>query len=184
MQEEKKNINISTFQLIIILFIFVILIVIGFIIQDYNLKISYYLSVGLGIFTLINIYLTITYYLELRNKTGEKGRKGPKGDIGPKGDSGSCTFSTECNNNENCDDKVYKAIHTDIVKIDEDFKDISIECIKNPNKENCKDKNSETIEKIKGVNKLAESLIEECKQTRMSEKLFLERIKIGLDKLS
>ena len=184
MQEEKKNINISTFQLIIILFIFVILMVIGFIIQDYNLKISYYLSVGLGIFTLINIYLTITYYLELRNKTSDKGRKGPKGDIGPKGDSGSCTFSTECNKNENCGKSVYDSIKDNLKDMDEDFKGVSEECIKDPNTKNCKGKSAETIEKLEGVNKLAESLIKECKKTRMSEKLFLENIKQGLKTLS
>jgi hypothetical protein len=176
MPEEK--LNISTFQLIIIIFIFVILMVIGFMIQEPNLKISYYLSVGLGIFTIINIYLTITYYMELRNKRGEPGVKGPKGDIGPKGDGGSCVFSTKCNDNKDCDKNVYEKIKDNLTEID---KDISIDCVKNPNKENCG--NSEKAEKGDAIKRLADDLIEECKTTRLPEKDFLTRVTNGITAL-
>ena len=177
MKEEEK-LNISTFQLIIIIFIFVILMVIGFMIKEPNLKISYYLSVGLGIFTIINIYLTITYYMELRNKRGEPGSKGPKGDRGPKGDGGSCVFSTKCNDNKDCDKNVYEKIKENLTEID---KDMSIECVKNPNKENCGI--PENIEKGDAIKRLADDLIEECKTTRLPEEKFLTKVSNGITAL-
>lgn len=177
MKEEEDKLNISTFQLLIIIFIFVILMVIGFMIQEPNLKLSYYLSVGLGIFTIINIYLTITYYMELRNKRGEKGPQGPKGDRGPKGDGGSCVFSTKCNSNQNCETNIYDKIEKNLTEID---KDISIECIKNPT-ENCE--SPENAEKGDAIKRLADDLIEECKTSRIPEDEFLKRISNGMKKL-
>ena len=176
--KEEENLNISTFQLIIIIFIFVILMVIGVIIQDPNLKISYYLSVGLGIFTVINIYLTITYYMELRNKRGEKGPIGPKGDRGVKGDGGSCVFSTKCNNNQNCETNIYDAIKKNLTEID---KDISIKCIKDPTEQICE--SPENAEKGDAIKKLADNLIEECKASRIPEDEFLKRVSNGMKKL-
>lgn len=177
MKEEDK-LNISTFQLLIIIFIFVILMVIGFMIQEPNLKLSYYLSVGLGLFTIINIYLTITYYMELRNKRGEKGPQGPKGDRGAKGDGGSCVFSTKCNNNQNCEKNIYDEIEKNLTEID---KDISIECIKDPTEKKCG--TSENAEKGDAIKRLADNLIEECKTTRIPEDTFLKTISNGMKRL-
>ena len=176
--KESNVVNeLTTFQLLIILFIFVILISIGFMIKETNLKISYYLSVGLGIFTIINIYLTITYYLQLRNKRGEKGLKGPVGDPGPTGDSGTCVFRKQCGEITDCNNKIYKEVINKKLFDDK----ISEECLKEPNKKNCRDEN--IVESALLAKNFTDELVRECKETNMDEKTFLERIKPQLQTL-
>ena len=94
--EETESTDISMSQMLIVGFIIVILIGLSYFFEDRNLKISYFMSVGLGLFTLFNVHMTIKYYKELRNAEGKQGPKGPHGEEGPNGEPGVCTFSSEC----------------------------------------------------------------------------------------
>ena len=87
-----KGVNLTLTQIIIMLFVIVVLILIGVTIDDNNIKISYWLTMGLLLFTILNIYLTVIYYIEIRERKGERGPKGPKGERGVKGDPGTCSL--------------------------------------------------------------------------------------------
>jgi len=94
--EETESTNMSMSQMIIVGFIIVILFGLDFFFEDRNLKISYRMSVALGLFTLFNVYWTIKFYKDLRNAEGKQGPKGPHGEKGPSGEPGVCTFSSKC----------------------------------------------------------------------------------------
>ena len=98
MADKKNNEGgtISPVQMMLIGFIFMILIAVGFMIRDKNLRISYILIIALGIFTFFNVYMTIKYYSKLRSTVGKQGPQGPKGPKGPQGEPGVCTFSEKC----------------------------------------------------------------------------------------
>ena len=94
--EETESTNMSMSQMLIVGFIIAVFIGFDFLFEDRNLKISYRMSVALGLFTLFYVHMTIKYYKELRNAEGKQGPKGPSGEDGPGGEPGVCTFSSEC----------------------------------------------------------------------------------------
>lgn len=163
--ESINNSNLSVNQLVVLLFIFVVFIIIGFMIEDDNLKISYMLVVGLALFTGINLFLTVKYYKDLRNKAGEQGPSGLKGENGPQGDSGVCTFSEKCGMNENqCKEAIYKKIE------DENYygEGINKECIEDLDK--C---DPNLIEKATALKPLIETKIKKCVESRKTKDVML-----------
>jgi hypothetical protein len=166
--------NLSLLQLIIVLFIFIIFLVIGFVIEDKNLKISYWLSVGLGVFTIINIYLTITYYMDLRTRQGERGPKGLKGELGGKGDPGNCVFREKCEIAD-CEDKIKKELNNNKNL----FNNIEEKCYLDPSLENC-DNNDEKLASGQTVNKIYNDLVKKCKQNDLDEEDFINKLKTSL----
>ena len=162
--ETMKNSNLSVNQLVVLLFIFVVFVIIGFMIEDKNLKISYMLVVGLALFTGINLFLTIKYYKDLRNKSGEQGPRGLKGEDGPQGDPGVCTFSEKCGmNKKECEDAIYKKI------IDENYygENFTRECLENPSLETCNN-DIDLVESATALKPLINAKIKKCMESRRS----------------
>jgi hypothetical protein len=163
-----KEKTLTTNQLIVVLFIFTLFIIIGFMIDDSNLRISYMLSVGLALFTGINFFLTIKYYTKLRNMAGEQGPRGLKGDDGPRGDPGVCTFSDKCGMNETeCETLIYNYI----VENNYYGSGFTEELLRNPEKEFLNTNNlpiysSELIESAKALKPLIQEKIKKCMATK------------------
>ena len=170
-----KEKTLSTNQLVVVLFIFTIFIIIGFMIEDSNLKISYMLVVGLALFTGINFFLTIKYYTRLRNMAGEQGPRGLKGDDGPRGDPGVCTFSEKCGMNETeCENLIYNKI----VESNYYGSGFTDELLRNPNieylDENNKPKyNSELVESAKALQPLIKEKLNKCMTTKKDKDTLL-----------
>lgn len=170
--ETIKNTNLSVNQLVVLLFIFVVFVIIGFMIEDKNLKISYMLVVGLALFTGINLFLTIKYYKDLRNKAGEQGPRGLKGEDGPQGDPGVCTFSEKCGmNQKECEDAIYKKI------IDDNYygEDITRECLENPTLETCNN-DINLVERATALKPLIELKIKKCLESRKSKDVMINEL--------
>ena len=174
-----KDKTLTTNQLVVVLFIFTIFVIIGFMIDDSNLKISYMLVVGLALFTGINFFLTIKYYTRLRNMAGEQGPRGLKGDDGPRGDPGVCTFSEKCGMNETkCENLIYDYIIKNNYYGSE-FTEETKELLKNPKKEFLDDNgnpkySSELIESAKALEPLIKEKINKCMATKKSEEKLLK----------
>ena len=167
-----KNTNLSVNQLVVLLLIFFIFVIIGFMIEDKNLKISYILVVGLALFTGINLFLTIKYYKDLRNKAGEQGPRGLKGEDGPQGDVGVCTFSEKCGmNKKECENIIYKKI------IDDNYygENITRECLENPTLETCNN-DIDLVEKASALKPLVELKIKKCIESRKSKEVMINEL--------
>jgi len=85
--------DVSTF--LIILIIVLLLISIGFMIDDIKYRVAYFLVVCLFGLVILNIYLTIVYYIQLRNEPGLPGEMGQKGPSGVRMIPGKCSFTEE-----------------------------------------------------------------------------------------
>ena len=59
-------------------------------IEDFIIKVLFWLLYIVTIITFINIILVIGYYINLKDKTGPPGPPGSQGDRGNKGDAGKC----------------------------------------------------------------------------------------------
>lgn len=152
--------SITVTQLIVLLFIFMIFIFVGFMIDDNNLKISYILVVLLIIFTSLNLYMTINYYKKLRNDVGKEGPRGLKGEDGHKGDSGVCVFTEKCGI-KNCEEKIYKEIE------ERNYygSGFTTKCLKNPS--DCE--TEDLKEASEGIKELINTQIDKCKQSKKDE---------------
>jgi hypothetical protein len=156
--------NITTTQIILFLFVFIIFVIIGITIEDKNLKISYFLVVSLILFTLFNCYLTIAYYKDLRNVGGVQGERGLTGEQGFQGDSGVCTFSDKCGIDD-CRGKVSEASiekYSDIV---------SENCINTPKECKNTDEKNIAIE----IRKTNDVLTKKCENTKLKWEDFKEK---------
>ena len=159
--------NITATQLIVFLFIFMLFIFVGFMIEDKNLKISYVLVVILILFTSLNLYMTINYYKKLRNDVGKEGRRGLKGEDGPRGDPGVCVFTEKCGI-KNCKDKIYEEIE----KRSYYGPEFSTKCLKNSN--DCE--TEDLKEASQGISELINTQIEKCKQSKKDEKTLMNEL--------
>jgi hypothetical protein len=120
--------NISTFLLILTLYIFAILA--SYLIENRTHKIFYFMIIGLATLTGLNIYFGIIYYIKLRNDPGMPGPRGPKGEKGPSGASGKCIINEKCGFNlDDAKELIY-------AKVAEKY-DTTPECLSNPTIENC-----------------------------------------------
>lgn len=86
--------NLVVFLILSVLI--VIIIVVGFLIEETKQRLCYYACVGLGCFVIMNMYLGITYYISLRNDPGVQGQQGNKGPQGIVGQPGKCTYADQC----------------------------------------------------------------------------------------
>lgn len=154
--------NVVSFLIIVI--ILVIFIVLSMFIEETNMKIAYWLVIGLLLLTITNMYMSIVYYIKLREDPGSPGPRGPKGEKGPKGDPGKCTFSEKCGI-EGCNEKIFDMASNY-------YPSISIECLKDNKR--CTD---DEMEKAKPVTKQIYQLIDECKKTKRAEGDFIARIR-------
>lgn len=159
--------SITATQLIVFLFIFMLFIFVGFMIEDNNLKISYILVVLLILFTSLNLYMTINYYRKLRNDVGKQGPRGLKGEDGPSGDTGVCVFTEKCGI-KNCEDKIYKEID------DRNYygSEFTTECLKNPN--TCE--TEDLKEASKGISQLIKTQIAKCKSSKKDETTLMNEL--------
>lgn len=153
--------NIVSFLIIVI--ILIVFIVISLFIEEFRLKLAYWLVVVLFVLSITNMYMSIVYYIKLREDPGIPGPRGAKGDQGPSGDIGKCTFSDKCGI-ENCEEKIYN-IASDY------YSSIPLECLKDNTK--C---NENDAEKALPITNQINMLIEECKKTQTAESDFILRI--------
>lgn len=154
--------NIVSFLIIIV--ILVIFIIISLFINETNMKIAYWLVIGLLILSITNMYMSIVYYIKLREDPGTPGPRGPKGPRGPSGDPGKCTSSDKCGI-EDCEEKMYNIASNY-------YPSISISCLKDNAR--CTD---EELESARPVTKQVKQLITECKKTSRAEEDFIARIR-------
>ena len=172
--EEIGSTGISMSQMIIVGFIIVILFGLDFFFEDRNLKISYRMSVALGLFTLFNVYWTIKFYKDLRNAEGKQGPKGPQGEKGPSGEPGVCTFSSECG----IDDAASR-IASEISsrrEFEEFFKtDLEYEKFKDNIKNNIFE-DSDATEAQQNVYKAVQAIILNAKTTQLKPDVFYDKV--------
>tara|TARA_B100000767_G_scaffold24680_1_gene21718 strand:+ start:4926 stop:5474 length:549 start_codon:yes stop_codon:yes gene_type:complete len=109
-QEQISGILGETFantKILVMFTAFALANLIGFSIQDYNLKICYWLSLTLVLVSIVNFNMAVSFYISLRNEKGIEGARGPKGDKGPNGLPGRCELNLEANCDiENCTSKI------------------------------------------------------------------------------
>ena len=170
-----KEKTLTTNQLIVVLFIFTLFVIIGFMIEDSNLKISYMLVVGLALFTGINFFLTIKYYTRLRNMAGEQGPRGLKGDDGPRGDPGVCTFSEKCGiSKEDCE----KLIYNKIVESNYYGSGLTEELLRNPDgvflEDNKPKYDTSLIDIAKSLKPLIDEKIKKCMATKKDKETIIK----------
>lgn len=154
---------------VIIIFIFILLLVVSFFIEDKTLRLCYWLVVMLLALTTFNILLSYTYYTRLRNEPGKMGKRGPQGPPGSRGPKGVCSISEKCGI-EDCDSKIAKMAHNI-------FPDIRLSCLKDGN---CR--HSERAVGIP-VHNILKDLKEECLTTKMAEPDFMKHIRPKLIRL-
>ena len=160
--------ELSTF--LILLIIALILISIGFMIQEVKYKIAYFMVICLLGLSILNIYLSIVYYIKLRNDPGIPGEMGKKGPRGVKGLPGKCSFTETCG----IDDPRKK-----IINVANTMYDISKECLDKPSLENCND-NQDTLEQAIPINTQINMLEKIAYSTTMSEKDFMKKLSVCL----
>ena len=109
-QEQISGILGETFantKILVMFTAFALANLIGFSIQDYNIKICYWLSLTLVLVSIVNFNMAVSFYISLRNEKGIEGPRGPKGDKGPKGLPGRCELNLEATCGiENCTSKI------------------------------------------------------------------------------
>lgn len=175
--ENKTSSGLTYNQVIIIGFIFVILVGIGFMIKDKNLRISYIMIVGLGLFTLFNISMTIKYYTKLRNSVGKQGPQGPKGPQGPEGEPGVCTFAEKCGmddpNSEVINEIENRNAYRNLFKNDNEYKAF-ITFLKNSDESTIQDLESRDI--MIETKKLVDEIIIQAKNTKIDKDDFFNLV--------
>ena len=97
----------SNTKILVMFAIFCLANLIGFSIQDYNLKVCYWLSLTLVMVSIVNFNMAISFYITLRNERGIEGGRGEKGDKGPKGFPGRCELNLDAKCGiDNCTSKI------------------------------------------------------------------------------
>lgn len=158
--------DVSTF--LIILIIVLLLISIGFMIDDIKYRVAYFLVVCLFGLVILNIYLTIVYYIQLRNEPGLPGEMGQKGPTGVRGIPGKCSFTEECG---------IKDARKKIIKIANTMYGIPEACIDNPSQKNCNN-NQDTLEQAMPINTQINMLEAIAHNTTMTEKDFMTKVNV------
>lgn len=159
--------ELSTFLILIV--ILVILFAISLMIHETKYRIAFYMIIALGFLSILNVYLTISYYVVLRNDPGVPGDIGPKGPKGVKGNPGKCTFSEECG---------IMDARKKILNIASSMYDIENDCLNNPTMDTCKE--ADKLEQALPINSQINMLEQIAYQTKMSEKDFMDKLKICL----
>ena len=160
--------ELSTF--LILLIIALILISIGFMIPEVKYKIAYFMIICLLGLSILNIYLSIVYYIKLRNEPGIPGEMGKKGPTGVKGLPGKCSFTESCE---------FEDPRGKILNVANTMYDIPNECLDNPTLENCND-NKDMLEQSIPINKQINMLEKIAYSTKMTEKDFMDKLKVCL----
>lgn len=100
-------------KILVMFTIFALANLIGFSIQDFNLKVCYWLSLTLVMVSIVNFNMAVSFYITLRNEKGVEGPRGMKGDPGPKGFPGRCELNLDAKCGiENCTSKVQDRLMT------------------------------------------------------------------------
>ena len=161
--------DLSTFLILLILAL--IFISIGFMIPETKYKIAYFMIVMLLGLTILNVYLSIIYYIQLRNDPGIPGPQGAKGPQGARGAPGKCSFSEKCG--------IQNARKNILDATVEMYPDIPRNCMDNPNLTSCG--NQDILEMAMPVNAQINMLEKIAYSTSMSEKDFLDKIKVCIN---
>ena len=88
---------------------FFITIIISQFIEDYNLKVAYWLMLFLLYISYANIYMSSYFYSKLRSQPGKQGPRGSPGTQGANGSDGVCDITPNCNI-VNCKDLIEKTL--------------------------------------------------------------------------
>ena len=158
--------EVSTF--LIILIIVLILLSIGFMIEDIKYRVSYFMIVCLFGLVVLNIYLTVVYYIQLRNEPGLPGEMGQKGPTGVRGIPGKCSFTEECE---------IKEARKKIMEVANKMYEIPIACIDRPTLQTCNN-NQDMLEQAMPINTQINMLEEIAYTTTMTEKDFMAKINV------
>lgn len=161
--------DLSTF--LILLMISLIFISIGFMIPETKYKIAYFMIVMLLGLTVLNVYLSIIYYIQLRNDPGIPGPQGAKGPQGARGAPGKCSFSEKCG--------IQNARKSILDATVEMYPDIPRDCMDKPSLQSCG--NQDILEMAMPVNTQINMLEKIAYSTSMSEKDFLDKIKVCIN---
>lgn len=154
-----------------IVFLFIIIIVSNFI-QDYNLKVAYWLMLFLLYVSYSNIYLSTYFYAELRENPGIQGERGESGEMGASGSDGMCVITPNCNIPK-CDDFIESVIKERYLPYHEILKKIERGEESTLTKEEKKIKDN--------INIYKETLIPQCENSNMTVDQFRDVILETID---
>jgi hypothetical protein len=154
--------------------LFIILIVLfgfSYAIDDFNLRVCYWMVIILLALTIFNVVLSIKYYVKLRNEKGIRGPRGPQGEKGMKGNRGVCATSEKCSIDD-CRGKIMDIVVSN-------FPEINSKCLDNLRECQSPDQREKAEPLIKFINELTKK----CQTTQLPSSEFFRKIRPQLELL-